>query len=159
MKKYLWILFTLSLINGISCQNKVDTRKEEEAIKAVIEADRAAYFKQDYNGVGDCWIKEPSSVKIWVDGQKETKIVGWDNINASQKEEAENKSWDRNKSKVTFSNYLFDIAPNNAWVYHEANWEVYSNNEVMNIKQGRIVILKKVEGKWKYALFMLYKKE
>ena len=155
------LLIPLVLILGItmSCQNKIDVAKEEAAIKALIEADRAAYFKQDYNGVGDCWIKEPSSVKIWVDGSKETKIVGWDNINESQKKESENISWDRNKSKVTFSNYQFDIDANFAWVYYEADWEAYTDDGIKNLRQGRIVILKKSEGKWKYALFLLYKKE
>ena len=124
MKTKLFIVLALVFWAGTSCEKKIDLAKEQEAIKAVFEADRGTYFKQDYVGVGDCWIKEPSTTKIWLNGKEETRIVGWDNIDASHKKEAEDNSWDRKQTTAKFSNYQIDMMGNSAWVYCETNWKV-----------------------------------
>ncbi len=59
MKKFFFISVVFALLLYSPVKGQDGNAKEEAAIEAVIEADRAAYFKQDYNGVGNCWIKEP----------------------------------------------------------------------------------------------------
>lgn len=146
------VLVTLIFLIGISCEDKIDIEKEKEAIKVVFEADKASYFNQDYVGMGECWVKDSSSIKLWTSAKGLTKIVGWENINASQKKETENNSWDRKQVKATFLNYQIDIMDESAWVVCETLWEGIWGSDTINLKQNRIVVLKKVDGKWKYAL-------
>ena len=152
MKKSLSILFVIALFTCPSLKGQTDNAKEEAAIKAVFEADKTAYFNQDYVAMGECWVKEPSTMKYWLGSKGSTKIVGWENVNASQKKETEDNSWDRKQIKATFSNYQINITGNSAWVYCETTWEGVMKGEKFNLKQDRIVVMEKVEGKWKYAL-------
>ena len=152
MKKSLLVFVVMALFIYPSLKAQTDNAKEEAAIKAVFEADKTAYFKQDYVGMGECWVKEPTSMKYWLSSKGPEKIVGWENINASQKKETEDNSWDRKQMKATFSNYQIKITGNSAWVYCETTWEGVMKGEKFILKQDRIVVMEKVAGKWKYAL-------
>ena len=146
-------------INASPClllNEQTDNEKEEEAIKAVFEAEKAAYFKQDYVTMGEFWIKEPTTMKYWLGLKGSTKIVGWENINESQKEEIEDNSWDRKQMTATFSNYQFNIMGNSAWIFCETNWEGKVKGEGFNLKQERIVVMKKVDDKWKFSLYGIF---
>ena len=44
MKKYFIVFATLIFLLGSSCEEKINIEKEKEAIKAVFEADKTAYF-------------------------------------------------------------------------------------------------------------------
>jgi hypothetical protein len=57
MKKVLFPFIALIMLTYISCKEKVDIAKEKEAIKAVFEQEKTAYFKQDYAGIGEFWVK------------------------------------------------------------------------------------------------------
>lgn len=149
-------LFALILLAGTSCEKKIDIEKEKEAIKALFEEDKAAYFNQDYNGMGECWAKEPSSTKIWISSGGLSKIDGWENINDSQKKETEDNSWDRKQVKATFSNYQIDVVDESAWVFCETSWEGILGSDTINSKQNRIVVLKRLDGKWKFAMVAIY---
>jgi hypothetical protein len=152
MKKSLSILFVIALLTCPSLKGQTDNAKEEAAIKAVFEADKTAYFNQDYVAMGECWVKKPSTMKYWLSSEGSIKIVGWENVNASQKKETEDNSWDRKQIKATFSNYQINITGNSAWVFCETTWEGSMKGEKFSLKQDRIVVMEKVEGKWKYAL-------
>jgi hypothetical protein len=95
-------------------------------------------------------------MKYWFTSKGPTKIDGWDNINASQKKESEDTTWDRKQVKATFSNYQIEIMGESAWVFYEATWEGIFRGDTMILKQNRIVVMKKVDGKWKYSLHSIF---
>ena len=156
MKKSLSVLFVIALFTSLPLKGQIDNAKEEAAIKAVFEADRASYLKQDYVGMGEFWVKEPTTMKYWLSPEGSTKIIGWENVNASQKKETEDNSWDRKQVTATFSNYQINIMGNSAWIFCETNWVGLMKGEKFNLKQERIVVMKKVEGKWKFSLYGIF---
>ena len=156
MKKSLLVLIVIALFTIPSLKGQTANAKEEVAIKAVFEAEKAAYFKQDYVAMGEFWIKEPTTMKYWLGSKGSTKIIGWDNINASQKKETEDNSFDRKQITATFSNYQINIMGNSAWIFCETNWVGKVKGEDFNLKQERIVVMKKVDGKWKFSLYGIF---
>jgi hypothetical protein len=156
MKKYLSVLLGIALFICPSLKGQTDLAKEEAAIKAAFEGEKAAYFKQDHVGMGEYWVKEPTTMKYWLGPEGSTKIVGWENVDASQKKETENNDLDRKQTKVTFSNYRINIMGNSAWVFCETDWDGIYKGEKFTLKQERIVVLKKVDGKWKFSLYGIF---
>ena len=60
MKKYLISLITLVLLASTSCaQEKIDTEKEKETIKTVIEELLKAHAEYNYDGWINAWINQP----------------------------------------------------------------------------------------------------
>jgi len=156
MKKSLVVFAVLGLIVFTSCQQRVDVGKEKEAIKAVFEADKSAYFNRDYVSMGETWAKEPSSMKIWQSDTGLIKIEGWENVNASQRKETEDDSWDRKKVNATFSNYQIDVMNDSAWVVCDTDWGGVVGDKPMKLRQSRIAFLKKINGEWKFSLIAIY---
>jgi hypothetical protein len=66
MKARLLIVLTLVFWAGTSCQKKIDIAKEEAAIKAFFEKNKTDYFNGDYTAMSEAWVKDPSSVKMWI---------------------------------------------------------------------------------------------
>ena len=64
MRKHLYILLVLALVAGYSCQESTDIEMEKEAIVAVIEEERDAYFDKDIDRIFALWYQESSSRKI-----------------------------------------------------------------------------------------------
>ncbi|NMC60989.1 MAG: nuclear transport factor 2 family protein [Candidatus Methanofastidiosa archaeon] len=154
MKKSVLILAGITLFFCSNLQGQIT--KEEAAIKAAFEGEKAAFFKQDHVGMGEYWVKEPATMKYWLGPEGSTKIVGWENVDASQKKETEDNRWDRNQMKATFSNYKINIMGNSAWVFCETDWDGINNGKKFNLKQERIVVLKKVDDKWKFSLYGIF---
>jgi hypothetical protein len=150
------LLAFLSLIYFSSCQPKVDTEKEKEAIKVVFEKEKAAFFNQDLTGMGETWVNEPTSVKIYISGKDQTKFEGWDKINAQSQKEISDTSFDRKQIKVSILNYQIDVMDKSAWVLCDYHWEGNIRGEAMTMNQSRICVLKKVDNKWKFALMAMY---
>jgi len=156
MEKTLSVLFLIIFLVCLSFKGETDIAKEKEAIKAVFEAEKTAYFNQNNIEMGEYWIKKPTSMKYWLTSKGSTKIDGWENINASQKKETEDNSWDRKKMKATYSDYQINITGNSAWIFCKTTWEGDFNGEKFNLKQERIVVMEKDDGKWKYALHAIF---
>jgi len=154
--KNLLPLFALVLLAGTSCQKKMDIEKEKEAIQAVFEAEKAAYFKQDDKAMGEFWIKLPSSVKIAMSANGQKRYDGWDNINAAYQEEIQDTSWNRELVRATFTNYQINVRNTAAWVLCEANWEGIFMGDTISVTQTRINVLEKDDGKWKFSLMAYY---
>jgi len=156
MKKVLVALAVLGLIVFASGKQRGDFGKEGEAIKAVFEAEKAAYFDRNPIGMGESWVKEPTSMKIWLSPKGLTKIMGWDKIDASIREETADDSWDRKKVTATFSNYQIDVMGDSAWVVCDTDWSGIYKDRPMKLRQSRISVLKKINGQWKFALVAIY---
>jgi hypothetical protein len=156
MKTKLVTLMTLLFMVGTSCQVKIDNTKEEEAIKAVFENEKAAFFNQDKAGISDCWVQDDKSKKIWLSDKGVEMIEGWEKINASIDKEVSDTTWNRKLMTCTFSDYQIDVMDNSAWVTNKSNWKGTFNGKEMDASQTRIQVLKKVDGKWKFALMAIY---
>ncbi len=85
MKKSQLVLVVMALFIYPSLKAQTDNAKEEAAIKAVFEADKTAYFNQDYVAMGECWVKEPTTMKYWLSSKGSEKIVGWENVTQVRK--------------------------------------------------------------------------
>ena len=156
MKTTTITLMTFLLFVGTSCQVKMDKTKEEEAIKAAIEGEKVAFFNQDKTGICNFWVQDDKSKKIWLSENGAEMIEGWDKIKASIEKEVTDTSWNRKQMTCTFSDYQIDIMDNSAWVTNKSNWKGIFKGKDMDFNQSRIEVLKKVDGKWKFALMAIY---
>jgi len=156
MKKLGFVLLSSTALLFSTCQPKVDTEKEKEAIKSVFEQEKSAFFNQDYVAIGETWVKESSSAKVFMDENGQTRFEGWENINESIKKETEDTSWNRKLVKANFLNYKIDVMDKSAWVMCDTHWEGIFRGDTMSVDQFRICILKKVDDKWRFALMAIY---
>lgn len=149
------VLLAFSPLIYYSCQPEVDIEKEREAIKAVFDAEKDAFFKKDLAGMGDTWIKGPEAVKIYISANSQTKYEGFDKINEQSIKEVSDTTWDRGQFKVAILNYRIDIIGDGAWVLCDYHWEGTLRGEPTIMDQSRICVLKKADGKWKFALMAI----
>jgi len=156
MKTKLFFLMTLAIWVFTACEEKIDVAKEEAAIKAAYEAEKTAYLKQDAAAMAEFWVQDASSQKIWYSGKDENAIVGWENIDVSQQKEVADNTWDRSLMTCTFSDYKIDIMDESAWIYNKTNWKGTYKGQKADMNQSRIVVMKKVNGNWKFALMAIY---
>jgi hypothetical protein len=156
MKTKLCSLMTLAIGVFAACEEKIELAKEEAAIKAVFEADKTAYLNQDNASLAEFWVHEPSSKKIFQSATGERVISGWENINSSQQKELDDTSWDRKQITCTFSDFEIDIMDESAWVTSKTIWKGTMNNKPFEANQSRIVVMKNVNGNWKFALMAIY---
>src|SRR5674476_213042 len=87
MKNRMLLLTAVIFIALSSCEEKIDIEKEKEAIKAVFEQEKDGFFAQDLDAMAETWIQEPSSVKMYMSAEGQTKFEGWDAINKHSREE------------------------------------------------------------------------
>jgi hypothetical protein len=158
MKKILCFLLSgsISLFSFTSCEKKIDIEKEKQAIKAVFEQEKAAFIKQDLTGLGDTWVKDQSSVKIFMGANGQTKLSGWDNINERARQEISDTSLNRQMTKLDILNYQIDVIGDCAWVLCDYHWEAIISGVSTILDQSRICVLKKVDNKWKFVLMSMF---
>ena len=157
MKKLI-ILYGLLLLGAYSCNSILDEDKEKEAIKAVIEEDKDAYFARDAARQGEIWMQDDNSRKIYYSPDGMTLIPGWSGVDAEQKENAESEMWDNVKDlEGQFSDYEFNFYNNTAMVFCKTTWTGLYYGEELAIEQHRILHFVKANGKWKYDLMAMYR--
>ncbi|MFC1539506.1 nuclear transport factor 2 family protein [Candidatus Latescibacterota bacterium] len=156
MKNLIYVFTALILVSIVACTGTIDIQKEEEAIKAVMEEEKDAYFNQDFNTISASWVQKPSSVKIFMIESGPTEYVGWEKISAGDKEALSQVVPNFKNMTVTFSDYVFDINNNNAWVMCKATWDGLYNDQQMHFEQKRIQTFEKDGGKWKFTLIAIY---
>ena len=158
MKKLLFTFIAFSLMTGASCQKKADIKKEKEAIKAVIEEERSAFFDRDFSRYEATWIQESTSRKYYMGESGINKIIGWSEVGKSDKEQIENEElWENSKNlNAEYTNFEISVYENTALVFHDTQWSGIFRGEELNTFQVRILHLVKVEGKWKIDLMAMY---
>ena len=157
MKNRMLLLTAVIFIALSSCEEKIDIEKEKEAIKAVFEQEKDGFFAQDLDVMAETWIQEPSSVKMFMSAEGQTKFEGWDAINKNSREEVADTTWDRKLFTVTFKDYQINLLDDeSAWVMCNALWDGTYQGAPMKMVQTRIQVLEKTDGKWKFALMALY---
>lgn len=156
--KNLMLFLTAVIFTALSsCVEKIDIEKEKEAIKAVFELEKEGFFAQDLEVMAETWIQEPSSVKIFMSAEGQTKFEGWDAISKNSREDVADTTWDRKQFTLTFKDYQINILDDeSAWVMCNAIWEGTYQGAPVKTVQTRIQVLEKTDGKWKFALMALY---
>ncbi|MCK4992120.1 MAG: nuclear transport factor 2 family protein [Bacteroidales bacterium] len=155
MKNYLWTsLIALVFLAGTSCQEKIDIEKEKEAVIAVNEEERDAYFDRDLARLEAIWIQEPTSQRVFTSRNALSVLDGWKQIHANYEEDINNTDrWENYEDlSAPFSNYDVKIHDNTALLYHDIHWTGKSGGEVIDVKQKRIVHFVKEDGAWKFDL-------
>jgi len=156
MKTNALALVSLLLLVSSSCQKKVDVLKEQEAIKAVMEEEKNAFYNRELEGIAATWMQKPSSIKLYMNKNGQTQLIGWDKIYEDDKEYLKTDTLDRKKIDVKFSDYQFNIYENNAWVMFKAIWNIPQNDTTYIFEQTRISAFEKTDGKWKYTLMAIF---
>ena len=155
MKKLALFTPVLIMVTVISCKARMDVAKEKEDIIAVIENEKEAYFNQDYSGISEAWIQEPSSYKIYMNENGNILFDGWDAISKHDQENLQDTSWDRSQVRMDFSNYRINVIDNTAWVLFDCHNNGIVQGDTISILDTRIYVLKKVEGNWKFSLMAM----
>jgi|WetSurMetagenome_2_1015567.scaffolds.fasta_scaffold160377_1 hypothetical protein len=155
MKKYLPFLLVIVLVAGAAFKEKVDIEKEKEAIKAVLQEEKAGFFNQDLKMMNDTWVQDPYSCKFNLGAKGFTGNLGFDEISKRSQKEVEDTSWDRKLVTATYSNYQFNISKTSAWVVCNLHWQGTYKGEALTLDQTRINVLAKVDGKWKLNLMAM----
>lgn len=133
MKTKLFLLLTLAIWVFTACEEKIDVAKEEAAIKAVFEEEKTGYLNQDYARMAETWIQNPSSVKIIMTKEGQTKFDGWDAVSKEDQRGTSDNSWDRKLVKISFDNYKIDVMDKSAWVMCETKWNGIYNNDTIDL--------------------------
>lgn len=158
MRKYLWTLFAAILLTGTSCQEKIDIEIEKEAIKAVIQEERASFLDRDLSRVEATWVQESTSRKYYMNAGGITKIIGWTEVRKSDKKAIERDISDKYENlDAKYSNFEIIVYGNTALVFHDTQWSGKYQGEEINTVQARILHLEKVEGEWKLDLMAMYR--
>ncbi len=150
MKKNLLTLFALILLVGTSCQEKIDIEKEKEAIIAVNEEERNAFFDHDITRLEAIWVQEPTSQRIFTSENTLTILNGWTEISTNYRESMDADWWnDYEDLMAYFSNYEINVYDNTALVYHDIKGTGKYLGEETEMNQKRVLHFVKIDGTWK----------
>ena len=150
MKKNLLTLFALILLAGTSCQERIDIEKEKEAIIAVNEEERTAFFDHEITRLEAIWVQEPTSQRIFTSENTLTILNGWTEIFTNYRESMDADWWnDYEDLLANFSNYEINVYDNTAMVYHDIKWTGKYLGEETEMNQKRVLHYVKIDGTWK----------
>jgi len=148
MNKFVIVLTTVIFFVGISCEQKIDVGKEQDAIKAVLEKSSKAWSDRDFESIASVWIQDETSTRIGATNGSFGITQGWDGQEARYKTFFENNP-EPSANKEIFSNYRMKVYNESAWVILD-NTIVNSDGETLN-KAMHTYILEKVNNQWKIA--------
>ncbi|MBN1133071.1 MAG: nuclear transport factor 2 family protein [Bacteroidales bacterium] len=157
MKKLLLSVIVFGLVAGYSCQGPVDPEAEKEAIKAVIETEKAAFFEQDLEKIDGTWKQDTLSRKIYADSEGYWEIKGWKALQDENKQNLREDRGDFSKVDLKFTDYEIVLYDNTALVFHVSNWSGIYQGEELLLVQKRILHLVKEDGSWKIDLMFMYR--
>ena len=156
MKKYLWILIVPVFLAGSSCQQALDVEEEKEALIAVNEEERDAFFARDLARLEAIWHQESTSRRVFASANAVSVLDGWQNIYSNYAEDINNtEMWDNTEDVfASFSNYDIQVYDKTALAYHDIHWTGKIGGEVNDFQQKRIVHFVKDDGAWKFDLIV-----
>jgi hypothetical protein len=155
MKKFLFAFFAFNLLAVVCCQDESGIAKEKKAIKAVIEAEKTAYYDQNLAGLDGAWIQESSSRKLFMTPHGITELDGWEEIHQNNVEETE-MEWDETVAPAKYSNYVISVYGSTALVMHDSDHHLKIEDEESTLKMRRILHLVKLEDEWKIDFMAMY---
>lgn len=151
-------LFTILFIClvAISCNVVTNTEKEEEAIIAVIEEEKDAFFEGDLDKINGVWKQDSTSRKIYMSPDGSWVIKGWAELSKENEHNLREDRSDLSGIDALYTDYDVTIFGNTAMVYHDATFEgIYEGKEISRI-QERVLHLVKVNGIWKIDQMVIH---
>ncbi len=139
-----------------SCQRKVDVEKEQQAITAVIDAEKKGYFDKSLEEMAATWVQDSSSVKVFMSRDGEVDLLGWPKINEHSKQEIGQTDSTYQNIRLQFSDFRFYIYETSAWAIFKAHWNWSHSGQQEQLQQERIMAFEKVGGEWKITLMAIY---
>lgn len=153
MKKYLLAAITVCLVGCISCQQEIDIEKEKEAIIAVIETERDAFYEGDLDRLEAAYYHDPVCRKMTMKVDTIYLSVGWSEISAKIRSSmTPEKVKDREDVTAEYLKYEINIYGNTALVYHDVLYSGMWKGQFASAEEKRILHLQKIEGEWKINL-------
>jgi len=153
MKQYLFVLIAFSLMAGTSCQTTIDIEKEKEAIIAVIETERDAYYEGDLDRMEAAYYHDPVCRKMTMKVDTIYLAVGWSEISAKIRSSmTPEKVKDREDVAAEYLKYEINIYGNTALVYHDVLYSGMWKGQFASAEEKRILHLQKIDGEWKINL-------
>lgn len=150
MKTKALIPLALAFFVLTSCKEKIDTSKEEVAIKAAIEGEIKASFDGDYEKWAPFFVHQP--YLLWMQAWKEDYVIkkGWLDISSST------KAWlkpERKGSMIHKGNfdYTIKIYEDVAWASFKAKITKVSQGVSTDMEGMEVRFLEKHNGKWEIA--------
>ena len=135
-----------------ACQPTVDIEAAKEAIIAINEEERDAFFDRDITRLEEVWLQEPVSKRIFTSENSLHIINGWTDIKANYQEDLEGEWWeDYEDVKADFSNYEINVYGNSALAYHDIIWRGKHLGEAFETEQKRVMHLVKKDRTWKIS--------
>jgi hypothetical protein len=154
MKKYTWMILSIALLTPFSCQNTMNVEQEKEALIAVNEEERDAYFARDLGRLEAVWMTDPSSRRVFTNPNAVNELNGWEEIRADYEEEINNdEMWEKATDiHADFSNYDVEVFRNTAVMYTDIHWTGTYDGQPVDWKVKRIVHFVKEGSNWKMNL-------
>lgn len=139
-----------------SCGRPVDVAKEQQAIRAVIEAEKKGYFDKNLEEMAATWAQRSSSVKMFLSRSGEVDLVGWPKINDQSKQEIAAPDSTYKDMRLEFSDYQFTVYETSAWAILKARWNWLHRGVAEQLQQTRVMAFEKMDGQWKITLMAIY---
>ena len=148
MKKNLLALFTLILLVGTSCQEKIDIEKEKEAIKAVIEEQTNAFTDRDLDRIAATHVNDETFIRLAANKDGYYYVIGWEDRRLQYEEIFKNNP-DTLLYKFVNTNYKIKVYSESAWAVYDETW-YDSEGESLSMNLD-VRFLEKINGEWKIA--------
>ena len=148
MKKNISILSVLYIIIFTSCNNRVDTEKEKDAIIAVIENQTNAYFAKDFEQQSKTFLHDESLIVLVSSKERYGYAVGWNQISESMKSDIKKNSVPLTDT-IKNTDYKIKVYEKSAWAVYDEN--VYNSEGEFIRKVINVRFLEKIDNEWKIA--------
>jgi len=146
MKKHLSIVLIYIALVSNSCTERINIKKENEAIKSVIENQTKAYFARDFEKHSKAFLHDESIVILVSSKIGYGYVNGWNKLSENDKKYFAEDSIPSTDSFQNI-NYKIKLYQNSAWVVY--NEMVYNSKGVYLRNVINVRFLEKVNGEWK----------
>ena len=148
MKKHVFTLLALIFFAGISCQEKIDIEKENEAIKAVIDGSAKSYHARDFEGIASAWVHDETAIRLNAAKGGFGYTVGWEKQDLRYKTMFKDNP-EPSTNKEVNSNYYIKVFKEGALAVYDT--DMYNSAEELIRKSIHTTFLEKDNGQWKIA--------
>ncbi len=156
MKKYIVLFITIALLAGTSCQEKIDTEKEKEAIIAVIEGITSSHAAGDWDTWLSLWLDEPYIFISYAAADQYWISKGWDNLK-KELEEMNSGEEDTEEPQAMLNlepyDYSIRVFKDCAWAEFKIKWTspLEGSDEMAEWETHENYSFEKRDGVWKVA--------
>ena len=126
----------------------IDIKKEEAAIKRVIESETRHFLKRDFKEQRRSLLQDETLIGLGAWKDRYLHIIGWKEMK-SFFEEFYQKYPEPDNLQLEFSNYQIKVFPKSAWAFYHQ--KTLDNNGKIISKHLSGRFLEKVEGEWKIS--------